>query len=74
VEAHHGAVELVSLFFVANFEPIALTHRPLAVLGALSFRERLRLTCFHIEQQISESQAISAMDEMKDRLLAVTGR
>jgi hypothetical protein len=74
VQAHHGAVELVSLFFVANIEPIALPHTPLAVLGALSFREQLRLTCFHIEQQISESQAISAMAEMKDRLLAVTGR
>jgi hypothetical protein len=65
--------ELVSLFFVANIEPIALPDKPLAVLGALSFRERLMLTCFHIEQQMNENEAMALMADMKRRLLAATG-
>ena len=70
VEAQHGRVELERLFFVANIEPIAMPDRPLAVLGALSFRDRLMLTCFHIEQQLEESQALAVMAAMKQRLLA----
>jgi hypothetical protein len=66
-------MELVSLFFVANIEPIALPDQPLAVLGALSFRERLMLTCFHIEQQMNENEAMALMADMKRRLLAATG-
>ncbi|MCP9793251.1 hypothetical protein KBZ20_15065 [Vulcanococcus limneticus Candia 3F8] len=70
VQAQHGIVELERLFFVANIEPIAMPDRPLAVLGALSFRERLMLTCFHIEQQLDEHQAMAVMADMKRRLLA----
>jgi hypothetical protein len=70
VEAQHGRMELERLFFVANIEPIARPDRPLAVLGALSFRDRLMLTCFHIEQQLEESQALAVMAAMKQRLLA----
>ena len=72
VQAHHGVMELVSLFFVANIEPIALPDKPLAVLGALTFRERLMLTCFHIEQQMNENEAMALMADMKRRLLAAT--
>lgn len=70
VDARHGDLTLERLFFVANIEPIALPEQPLAVLGALTFRERLCLTCFHIEQQLEAPQAASVLAGMKQRLLA----
>lgn len=71
VQAHHGMLELERLFFVANVEPIVLPDRPLAVLGALSFRDRLSLTCFHIEQQLDEARAAALLADTKCRLMAL---
>jgi hypothetical protein len=71
VQAHHGPLELERLFFVANVEPIVLPDQPLAVLGALSFRERLCLTCFHIEQQLDDGRAAAVLADTKRRLVAL---
>jgi hypothetical protein len=64
-------LELERLFFVANVEPIVLPDQPLAVLGALSFRERLCLTCFHIEQQLDDGRAAAVLADTKRRLVAL---
>jgi len=71
VEAHHGSLRIEGLFFVANIEPIALPDRPLVVLGAMGFQERLSLTCLHIEQQLEDSAAEAVLAEMTQRLLAL---
>ncbi|MCP9804508.1 hypothetical protein KBY75_13125 [Cyanobium sp. T1G-Tous] len=71
VQAQHGELELARLFFVANVEPIALPHQPLAVLGALSFRDQLSLTLFHIEQQLGDARATAVLADTKKRLVAL---
>ncbi|MCH9714974.1 MAG: hypothetical protein K0U63_10595 [Cyanobacteria bacterium] len=71
VQAHHGELELARLFFVANIEPIALPKQPLAVLGALSFRDQLSLTLFHIEQQLGDARATALLADTKKRLMAL---
>lgn len=69
VQGQYGKVALERLFFVANIEPIAMPDRPLVVLGAMSFQERLMLTCLHIEQQLDEHQAMAVLADMKRRLI-----
>lgn len=71
VQPHHGPLELDRLFFVANVEPVVLPDQPLAVLGALSFCERLSLTCFHIEQQLNDARAAAVLADTKRRLMAI---
>jgi hypothetical protein len=71
VAAHHGALSLQRLFFVANVEPIVMPDHPLVVLGALSFNDQLSLTSFQIEQQLDDHGAAAVLADMKQRLMAV---
>lgn len=73
VQPRHGALVLERLFFVANIEPITLPEKPLVVLGALSFADRLSLTCLYLEQQASADQAHAVLADMARRLQAAAG-
>lgn len=68
VQPEHGALTLQRLFFVANVEPIALPERPLAVLGALTFDDRLSLTCLYVEQQLDDPLAAVVLADLQQRL------
>jgi hypothetical protein len=69
VQPDHGTLNLQRLFFVANVEPIALPNKPLAVLGALTFDDRLSLTCFHVEQQLDEPSVAQVLADLQKRLM-----
>lgn len=67
----YGELELHRLFFVANVEPIVLPEALCAVIGALTFRNRLFLTLFHIEQQLGDAQAKEVLHRTTSQLLAL---
>jgi hypothetical protein len=69
VQPDHGTLNLQRLFFVANVEPIALPNKPLAALGALTFDDRLSLTCFHVEQQLDEPSVAQVLEDLQKRLM-----
>ena len=64
-------LELQKLFFMTNVEPIVLPEAMCAVISALTFRSRLFLTLFHIEQQLCDEQASWVLNRTTNLLLTL---
>ena len=71
-EGDYGILNLEKIFFVANIEPIVLTHKNCAVIGALTFKNKLFLTLFYIKQQLSQEHAKEILVDVKQRLESLT--